>query len=124
MDLVALDKKLKKNGGRISAETDLSGVKALTECIHLCKLASKVCLEYKQKDSALICVECAEICDLTVKFISCRSEFLRHVLNLCKLVCKRCEQECIKINDQHCQDCAKACKKSIDSFPKRIKIKK
>lgn len=89
-------------------------VQTLSQCLATCKECGKMCLEEGQARTAIICNECAEICDLALKFKCCNSEFANQALDLCGQICKRCASECGKANSAHCQECADVCKRCAE----------
>ena len=119
-----VQKGLKKPLKELIGLRDITEIYLLRECAIRCKAAYKKCLERKLKDPALICAECIEICDLSVKFLTCNSEFSTQIIKLNKLICERCEEECLKIDEEECQLCARECRRCIDyfSFPKSKRV--
>lgn len=107
---------LKKPIGELSGPKDITEIFLLKECSAKCKDAYKKCLEKSLKNPALICVECVEICNLTIKFLTCNSEFSSPIIKLCKMICERCEEECLKIDEEECRLCAAECRRCVDYF--------
>lgn len=94
--------------------TDNTTLQALAECIIKCNNCAKKCKEEGHKTTAALCSECAEICTITHKFISCNSEYSQELLTLCSKICQKCCEECCKVNTKHCQDCADACRRCCE----------
>jgi len=90
--------------------TDTREMHCMMECMSICLACAKKCVEEGYKKTALLCNDCAKICDLAIQFKSCDSEFQHQVLDLCAQICKRCADECQKMEAGHCQECAEACK--------------
>jgi hypothetical protein len=95
--------------------TDSREMHCIMECMSICTACSKKCIEEGHKKTALICADCAKICDLAIQFKSCESEFQTQVLDLCAQICKKCADECNKMKAQHCQECAEACRRCVEA---------
>jgi hypothetical protein len=87
----------------------------LAACIATCNACAKMCIEEGHKETAIICAECAEVCDLAFKFKSSDSEFSHKIAELCSQVCKKCAEACSKMTTKHCQECAEICKSCSES---------
>lgn len=107
---------LKKPIGQLSGPRDVTDIHLLRECSIRCKAAYKKFLEKNLKAPALICAECVEFCDLSVKFLTCNSEFSSQIVKLYKLISNRCEEECLKMDEEEFRNCAKECRRCIDYF--------
>lgn len=90
--------------------TDTKEMHTLMECMSICTTCSKKCIEEGHKTTALLCADCAKVCDLAIQFKSCESEFQPQVLDLCAQVCRKCADECSKMQALHCQECANVCR--------------
>jgi hypothetical protein len=53
--------------------------------------------------------DCAEICNLCVKYLSWHSPFSKSLCELCAYVCEYCAKECLRFSDQESQYCAQMC---------------
>ncbi len=53
--------------------------------------------------------DCADICHLTVKYLSRNSMFVRQLVGLCACVCEACGRECSRFPDAKSQHCAEVC---------------
>ncbi len=102
--------------------THTSYMHRLMECMSICAACAKKCIEEGHKKTAALCVECADMCALTIKSISCQSEFNRQLTDLCAQVCQRCGEECNKMKVQHCQECTEACKRATDACKDFLRI--
>lgn len=85
----------------------------LTNCIIACDNCANACLHEDNVDKMVQCIkldiDCADICNLTLRLINRDSEHLNDVLSACIEVCKACEAECSKHDHEHCRECADAC---------------
>ncbi|MFZ7103946.1 MAG: four-helix bundle copper-binding protein [Peptococcaceae bacterium] len=54
-------------------------------------------------------MDCADICDLTSRFVARGSYFARPAVQLCADICAACACECAGYPDQHSQHCAMVC---------------
>ena len=78
-------------------------------CLTVCSSCAKMCLDEGRKDSAALCLDCADICALTIQLHSRESEFSPALMQLCSQACLRCGQECGKVKVDHCQQCSEIC---------------
>ena len=65
-------------------------------------------IEERRKQIRLL-RDCADICTLTVKYISRHSIFAKHLADLCSFICDSCGKECMNFKDLESQNCAKMC---------------
>lgn len=59
---------------------------------------------------ALICLDCAAICQATISVLARGSEHHGDFCALCEHVCRACAEECEKHQHVHCRRCAAACR--------------
>jgi hypothetical protein len=104
---------MSQSRAHIFAPVSINDIQILRECALFCRLGSKVCIKSGYMKEALLCAECAEVCDLAIKFKSCHSVFLAEVYKLCTLICQKCEMACSKLKLKECQKCAEVCKKCL-----------
>lgn len=90
--------------------TDTREMHKTMECMSICRACAQKCIEEGNKHTALLCLECSDICDLAIKFKSNNSEYCQQVLDLCAQICRRCANECSRMEAPHCQECAEACR--------------
>ncbi|WP_068468775.1 hypothetical protein [Candidatus Protochlamydia phocaeensis] len=102
------NKPIKKVGNSLVAPVSIGEIHILMQTLHQCKICAMACAK-DNKTVALICLECAEVCHLAIRFKSCRAKFTAKVLSLCMFICKQCEKECKVIPLDVCQQCAKTC---------------
>jgi uncharacterized membrane protein len=63
------------------------------------------------------CVDCADVCDMTVRILSRHTEYdaniTRAMLEACATMCRSCGDECERHADRHahCRICAEACRR-------------
>lgn len=96
-------------------QTDTTHMHALMECMSICAACARKCIDEGHKTTASLCAQCADVCSLAIKSVSCQSEFNTRIMELCTEVCKRCAEECQKMDVAHCQECAEACKKCANA---------
>jgi hypothetical protein len=92
-------------------ESCKQAVTACLECIKACK--SEAHSPMMQRCIALD-TDCAEFCQLAIKYMERDSEFIALICEDCAEICKICSEECAKHSEQHCQDCAKATKACME----------
>ncbi len=96
-------------------QADTKEMHALMECMSICRACARKCVEEGNKRTAMLCHDCSDICDLTIKLKSCDSEYCQQVSDLCAHACRHCASECGNMQAQHCQECAEACRRCADS---------
>lgn len=57
------------------------------------------------------CIECIEVCELTMKALLRNSEKASHYMKLCAEICDYCASQCEQHDRKHCQKCAESCRK-------------
>lgn len=92
-------------------------IASLQDCVKQCNHCATACLEENKAAMLIHCIrldwDCADICELTVAFISRSSENKIPLIEHCVRVCERCAVECEKHAAQgmdHCRDCANSCR--------------
>jgi hypothetical protein len=60
------------------------------------------------------CLDCADICDMTMRVATRRTgsneRVLREALRLCVTTCELCAEECERHDNDHCRRCAEMCR--------------
>ncbi len=79
-------------------------------CFTICEACARMCINEGHKDTAALCMDCADVCALAIKLHSRDSEFNSDVMELCSKVCTRCAQACAQHQAEHCQQCSQICK--------------
>lgn len=87
----------------------LSCLKACLETMQENQHCAAECMREGQQ--ALICLDCADICEATAKVLSRESEHHAYFCALCAQICTECAARCDKMNAEHCKRCAEACRK-------------
>lgn len=90
-------------------KTRCSHMLTLMQCLSVCTTCARKCIEEGHKESAKMCLECAEICALAIKSHSADFELDAQIMELCAKACERCSQICAKMEAKHCQECAEVC---------------
>ena len=99
----------------MSHEQNKGLIDALTSCVAECNHCTAACLEEKDVKMLARCIkldiDCAEICNLAISFVSRGSEHAEHVLHECAEICNECAKECEKHSHmEHCKRCAEICR--------------
>ncbi len=86
-----------------------------TACANHCRQCASACLEQDDAKKLKICIQlnndCADICELAVRFMLANSPFANRVCNLCEDICNACAIECEKhANISQCEAAANACR--------------
>lgn len=106
---------MKENNLKSFSNLKSDQIQNLMQCIAVCTACAHKCVQEGHKKTAVICHECAEVCDLALKLKCTGSEFSDQVLDLCADVCKKCAAECQKMQVQHCKECGDVCNTCSES---------
>lgn len=91
----------------------------LSYCQSACEHCADACLSEDSIAKLAECIrldrDCADICNLAIKFVSRGSERATSVLEECADICDACARECEKHEHEHCKDCAEACRKCAEA---------
>lgn len=91
----------------------------LTNCIAECENCASSCLEEDNPKALAACIklnkDCADICNLAIKFLSRDSKKTISAIGICADICAECAKECEKHDHDHCIDCAEACRQCEQS---------
>ncbi len=90
-------------------------IESLAKCVADCHRCIQACLASPDLDRLARCIklnmDCAEMCELTARFIARDSENTFQVRDECEEICLYCAQECEKhAYIEHCRICAEACR--------------
>ena len=99
----------------MSHEQNKGLLEALTKCVAECNHCAAACLDEDDVKMLARCIkldiDCAEICNLAISFVSRGSEHAEHILDECAEICNECAKECEKHSHmEHCKRCAEACR--------------
>lgn len=90
----------------------------LSYCQTTCEHCADACLSEDNVAEMAECIrldrDCADICDLALKYISRDSKRASSVVELCAEICDECAAECEKHDKGHCKDCAEACRECAE----------
>lgn len=91
----------------------------LSTCLAACQAALQACQECAASDlgegdpkmwaCALINLDCADICEATIKALARRSPHHGDFCAICEHLCRACASECAKHDTEHCRRCKEAC---------------
>ena len=99
----------------MSHEENRHLVDLLANCVAECNHCAASCLEEQDVKMLAQCIkldiDCAEICSLSISFISRGSKHAEHLLRECAEICESCAAECEKHSHmEHCRKCAEVCR--------------
>jgi len=96
-------------------------IDALIECAQACTADADDDLSERNVGELVkcirLCLDCADVCDATVRVISRQTEYdaniTRPLLEACAATCKGCGDECERHAQMHahCRVCAEACRR-------------
>ena len=95
-------------------------VEACLACLRACEITSAKCIEAGDKSNAALierCRDCADICNLCIKWFSRQSMFTETLGALCAKLCLACANECDRHadKDKHYRICADACRRCMEA---------
>jgi hypothetical protein len=107
---------MSSNFPSVLQNSNQSIIDALRDCVEACNTCGADCLEERDVKILARCIglniDCAEICDLTLRYLSRNSEFSASLADECVVICEACARECEKhIHMVHCVECARVCRK-------------
>ena len=97
-----------------------NGTKALIQLLGDCVQSCDECIrgDLMEKEVMMMarCIkldlDCAEICAITSRYLTRKSEFGSSLVTLCAVICDACAKECEKFPDMpHCVECARVCRR-------------
>jgi uncharacterized membrane protein len=96
-------------------------IDALIECAQACTADADDDLSEQNLGELVkcirLCMDCADVCDATVRVISRQTEYdanvTRPLLEACAAVCRSCGDECERHAQmhEHCRVCAESCRR-------------
>ena len=99
-------------------ETYSELVESLENCVAVCNNCAASCLNEDNMQSMADCIrldlDCADICQLTLKLLARDSKQMTSAVELCRDICAECAAECGKHEYDHCQLCADSCRRCED----------
>ena len=109
----------------MSHEKNKELLQSLADCAAECNHCAAHCLEENQINVLSRCImldmDCAEICQLVIGYISRGSEHASQLLEVCEEICIACAAECDKhAHMDHCTRCAVVCRHCAELCHKGI----
>ena len=101
-----------------------NAIEILNDCIQACNSCLTDCLLEQELSMLVDCIEldrdCADICSLTVQYLSRDSRFAPEIAKECAMICDACAKECEKhaADMEHCRVCAEICHRCADECRK------
>jgi hypothetical protein len=94
----------------------MSEYQACMDACQDCVVNCAVCLyamtsEASDNDCPSCCLECIEICELTVKALAGGSPNTEKMAALCAELCEWCAGQCSEHDHEHCIRCADSCRR-------------
>ena len=96
-------------------------IDALNDCVQACTADADDDLSERNLGELVkcirLCLDCADVCDATIRVISRQTEYdanvTRPLLEACAATCKSCGDECERHAQMHahCRVCAEACRR-------------
>jgi hypothetical protein len=95
-------------------------IEAYEKCAQECKYCAAYCSGHDQPEMAeyvLACLDCADICEATLKAVRRDSKHRAEFCALCESICRACAEHCAQHVEQyeHCRDCRDACLECADA---------
>lgn len=99
-----------------------SCIEACTQCEVECERCSTACLMDNNAHAMAHCIQlardCANICELVVKYLAHDSDFAQSACETCVEVCLACRDECARHDSDYCLRCASACHRAAEECEK------
>lgn len=93
--------------------TSPNALQMLSDCTNMCESMCSLLLSQPDVQSRTyqlrLLRDCADICNLTEKYMARNSPFIRETCNLCACICECCGNECFRFSDQASQNCGQMC---------------
>lgn len=99
-------------------------IKVFAATVEACKICIPLCVNIKHPKAALLCVECAEIGEALIRFITCNANYTNELQKLFAKICKACRSECSKLQFNETTNVAKLCAISLEKISNSQKNKK
>lgn len=97
-------------------------IQKLGYCLAACEHCADACLAESNVSSLVKCIrldrDCADICGITLRFVSRGSEQAASIVEICAEICRKCAEECEKHDHDHCRECAEACRECEEACRK------
>lgn len=97
-------------------------INACNKCALTCNGCITGCLQGEDVKSMtnciLLCLDCAQICQLSVAFMARGSKNAASLCKLCADICEACATECEMCDMQCCTECAQACRHCAEECKK------
>lgn len=100
----------------------------MEQCIRDCIACYQECIscvphclvqggKHAEQRHLTLLMECAEMCDMSARFMQMKGQFAYEHCQLCAKVCDACADSCSKVdpNDSMMQRCADVCRECADS---------
>ena len=112
-------------------ETSVQGTvqgNSMEQCIRDCLACYEECMSciphclsqggiHAEPKHLTLMMECAEMCDMSARFMHLKGQFAHEHCQLCAKVCDACAESCAKVdpNDSMMQRCADICRRCAES---------
>lgn len=104
----------------MSHEKNKEIIDILSKCVIECNHCATACLDEQDVKMLTKCIkleiDCAEICNLTISYLSRGSEHADQIIKVCAEICEACAAECEKHKHmEHCKRCAEVCRECAEA---------
>ena len=104
---------------------NMSLLENLLLCVDACNTCAVACLDEENASKMKNCIkmdlDCAEICQTSINFITRDSLYTKEILQMCFKLCEACALECgIHTGMEHCVKCAERCKQCANECKKHL----
>jgi len=111
------------NGQNLYTNFNVNELKTFAACVEACKACLNLCIILKKRKAATLCLECAEMGEVLIKFKCCQANFAPQVAQLFAEICLACENECLKLNFIEAKNVAQLCSYSSNMVSNEYKKK-
>lgn len=101
----------------------IGDIKIFAATIEACKICVQVCLSTKNCLAANLCLECAEIGEVLIRFQCCRARLTDEIARLFAQICELCKNECAKLNFSEANNLTHLCEMCLIRIEEHYKKK-
>lgn len=88
-----------------------NNIKILQQCVVDCRnCLTEMAGTESFNDCPLCCIQCIDACEVVIKMITSKSNYMKQYALLCAEICDYCADHCDEHSHEHCKLCAKTCR--------------
>jgi hypothetical protein len=98
-------------------------------CIDACNACADACVtcggemdDADNNTAAVLCDDCADVCEISVKFMRRGTPQMFMTCDLCARLCDLCAQSCEQHNTDAAKQCAQACRRCAEACREMARV--